>query len=43
MKYICQRDYPYWLYITRTDYEGEEVIRGRRGGSLRLPDFDKLR
>ena len=29
MKYICQRDYPHWLYITRTDYEGEEFEKGK--------------
>lgn len=29
MKYICQRDYPHWLYTTRTDYEGEEREKGK--------------
>lgn len=29
MKYICQRDYPHWLYITRTDFEGEEFEKGK--------------
>ena len=29
MKYICQRDYPHWLYITRTDFEGEELEKGK--------------
>lgn len=29
MKYICQRDYPHWLYITRTGYEGEEREKGK--------------
>ena len=29
MKYICQRDYPHWLYITRTGFEGEEFEKGK--------------
>ena len=29
MKYINQRDYPHWLYVTRTDMEGEEKERGK--------------
>jgi hypothetical protein len=29
MKYINQRDYPHWLYITRTNLEGEEREKGK--------------
>lgn len=29
MKYICQLDYPHWLYITRTGHEGEEFEKGK--------------
>ena len=29
MKYICQRDYPHWLYITRTGFGGEELEKGK--------------
>ena len=29
MKFICQRNYPHWLYITRTDCEGEELEKGK--------------
>lgn len=29
MKYICQRDYPHWIYVTRTDFEGEELEKGK--------------
>ena len=29
MKYICQRDYPHWIYVTRTDLEGEEFEKGK--------------
>ena len=29
MKYICQRDYPHWLYITRTGFEGAEFEKGK--------------
>ena len=29
MKYINQRDYPHWLYITRTDMEGEDKEYGK--------------
>ncbi len=29
MKYLNQRDYPHWLYITRTDMEGEDKERGK--------------
>ena len=28
MKYINQRDYPHWLYVTRTDLEGVEREKG---------------
>lgn len=29
MKFICQRDYPHWLYITRTGFDGEEFEKGK--------------
>lgn len=29
MKYINQLDYPHWLYVTRTDLEGEEQEKGK--------------
>ena len=29
MKFVNQRDYPHWLYITRTDMEGEEHEKGK--------------
>lgn len=29
MKYICQLDYPHWLYITRTGHEGAEFEKGK--------------
>ena len=29
MKFVNQRDYPHWLYITRTDMEGEEKEKGK--------------
>ena len=29
MKYINQRDYPHYPYITRTDLEGEELEYGK--------------
>lgn len=29
MKYICQRDYPHWIYVTRTGFEGEEFEKGK--------------
>lgn len=29
MKFVCQRDYPHWLYITRTGMEGEEFEKGK--------------
>ncbi len=29
MKFINQRDYPHWLYVTRTDMEGEDKERGK--------------
>ena len=29
MKYINQRDYPHWLYVTRTSLEGEEKEIGK--------------
>ncbi len=29
MKFLNQRDYPHWLYITRTDMEGEDKEWGR--------------
>lgn len=29
MKFVNQRDYPHWLYITRTDMEGEELEKGK--------------
>ena len=29
MKYLNQRDYPHWLYITRTDMESEDKERGK--------------
>ena len=29
MKFINQRDYPHWLYITRTDMEGEDHEKGK--------------
>ena len=29
MKFVCQLDYPDWLYITRTSFEGEEYEKGR--------------
>ena len=29
MKYVNQRDYPHWLYVTRTDMEGESREKGR--------------
>lgn len=29
MKYICQLDYPHWLFITRTGHEGEEFEKGK--------------
>lgn len=29
MKYVNQRKYPYWLYTTRLDYEGEVREKGR--------------
>lgn len=30
MKFICQRDYPHWIYVTQTDYEGELLEEGKR-------------
>ena len=29
MKFINQRDYPHWLYVTRTDMEGEDKESGK--------------
>lgn len=29
MKYINQKDYPHWLYVTRTDMEEEEKEKGK--------------
>lgn len=29
MKFINQRDYPHWLYVTRTDLEGEVRESGK--------------
>lgn len=29
MKFLCQRDYPHWIYITRTEFEGEEFEKGK--------------
>ena len=29
MKFVCQRNYPHWLYITRTGLEGEEFEKGK--------------
>ena len=29
MKFICQLDYPDWLFITRTGHEGEEFEKGK--------------
>lgn len=29
MKYVCQLDYPHWLYITRTEQEGELKEKGK--------------
>ena len=29
MKFINQRDYPHWLYVTRTDMDGEDKAWGR--------------
>ena len=29
MKYINQSDYPHWLYLTRTDMDGEELEKGK--------------
>ena len=29
MKFVCQRDYPHWIYTTRTDSEGEEFEKGK--------------
>ena len=29
MKFINQRDYPHWLYVTRTDMEGEDKEKGK--------------
>jgi len=29
MKFINQRDYPHWLYVTRTDLEGEDRESGK--------------
>ena len=29
MKFVCQKDYPHWLYITRTGHEGEEFEKGK--------------
>ena len=29
MKYINQRDYPHWLYVTRTDLDGEQKEIGK--------------
>ena len=29
MKYVNQKEYPDWLYVTRVDMEGEDKERGR--------------
>ena len=29
MKFICQLDYPDWLFVTRTGHEGEEFEKGK--------------
>ena len=29
MKYLCQRDYPHWLYLTRTGFDGAEQEKGK--------------
>ena len=29
MKYVNQREYPHWLYITRTGMDGEELEKGK--------------
>ena len=29
MKFVCQLDYPHWRYITRTGFEGAELIKGK--------------
>ena len=29
MKYVNQREYPHWLYVTRTDLEGEDQEKGK--------------
>ena len=29
MKFVCQRDYPHWLYVTGTDLESADFERGK--------------
>ena len=29
MKFVCQLDYPDWLFVTRTGHEGEEFEKGK--------------
>ena len=29
MKFVCQLDYPHWIYVTRTGLEGEEFEKGK--------------
>ena len=29
MKFICQLDYPHWIFVTRTGHEGEEFEKGK--------------
>ena len=29
MKFICQRDYPHWIYVTQTDFDTEKQLEGK--------------
>jgi hypothetical protein len=29
MEFVCQLDYPHWIYVTRTGHEGEEFEKGK--------------
>ncbi len=29
MKFICQRDYPHWIYVTQTDFDAEKQLEGK--------------
>lgn len=29
MKFVCQKDYPHWIYVTRTGLVGEEFEKGK--------------